>query len=452
MSKHTAIKIRHSAWLQFLHFNEFPTAPRYDDSTELRQTPEHLPQGFTEMSREAWAVLPWNPMIGESFTDPKAGNKPTWQSVVERYVQWSVDFNGMDTPGQASEFTIFEKTRRIYNSGHTVDGKLVGIGEGVDHLTAAIYLTQALTTAGEYMYPVVFPLRKNDGEVAALTQSTLRSTMTKITASRLLTENSMHSVLREYRKCQDTFNDTTASYDDRYQAGLDMDEIADQYESLLQKEMAKQIASPLTPTILSGPNGARQFYLEQLESAATGHQKTLKGAITQQAIDNWATCLDMHKSLEKIALECAAATIEISRATTIAEAKTAYDAGVKAIQAVTIVNTPVWTINGKPPQSAYAQRRVRVRADHPEGTTIAGNVAIGAYSIVDSKGSAVTDVEATLHILPNSTAHRIDFERGKDVTGTISVTVHARNICGSSVLTFDLAPPPDKEDTLLPLE
>ena len=206
----------------------------------------------------------------------------------------------------------------------------------------------------------------------------------------------------------------------------------------------------------------RTVLTERLEAAATGHQKTIKGALSQQAIDNWAACVDMDEALADISRECVLASIEIERAASVGDAKAAYDTGVAAIRSVTAANSPHWTVAWgdeshdvndpfpTPGHTAAAWENVpgsavTVRARHPEqlvGDPIPGNCSISPLSnVVDASTGARVPFTQILRT-PSTPAgsHEVTIRVPSTVTDPVTVTVKSRNICGPSTITFTLTP------------
>ncbi|MCY3838399.1 MAG: hypothetical protein OXH09_07130 [Gammaproteobacteria bacterium] len=204
-------------------------------------------------------------------------------------------------------------------------------------------------------------------------------------------------------------------------------------------------------TLLPRDLGRAQARLtHMLEAIATGRQKRLKGALTQQAIDNWAACVDMDKALAEVAKQCALGTIEIERATSIDSAKAAYDVAAAAVTAVTAANTPHWQVGGTTiPQShpaghqdAGSKGSVTIRAHHPAGKAIEGKAAIRGFPMVRSKatGKPLKAVSRISVPSDDSNAHEVLVTLDQEVTEDAHVTVSARNLCGPSEITVLLRP------------
>lgn len=214
-----------------------------------------------------------------------------------------------------------------------------------------------------------------------------------------------------------------------------------QYAALVDAQMdeARLIAASLPtdfPTL-------QAVLCERMEAAATGRQKHLKGAITQQAIDNWAQCAGIDTALQEVSKQCAIACIAIQRATDAAAAQAAFDAGVKAIEAVTAVHTPVWEIDGTGYEAnpaspvAISKGSVNVTAKHPDGQMIDGDVVVAFVStkpirVLRGGLGTLTPVSADGGVVAIK-----DPKPGE----TVTVTATARSLCGPSSVEVALTPP-----------
>ena len=193
---------------------------------------------------------------------------------------------------------------------------------------------------------------------------------------------------------------------------------------------------------------------ERLEAAATGHQKSLKGALSQQAIDNWAACVDIDSALAEIAKRCAVASIEIARADDVDEAEAAFNEGVKQVKAVRSTNTPHWTVshsggtrvafNESNPASPkrYTDTEVAVTARHPDGKTIPGNCVIREIpkAVDEATGQPVPSTTSFTKNADGSFTAKVQLS-GRPSGAKTLITVNGMNICGPSRIRIELVQP-----------
>ena len=231
---------------------------------------------------------------------------------------------------------------------------------------------------------------------------------------------------------------------------------------------------------------------EWLESSATGHQKAIKGAFTQQAIDNWATCIDQDNALAEIAKQCTLGVIEIRKADNQSwvkagavwkkgnslakhthegegdpkptlgkatdtyvdtasgrkEALAAFEAAKAKIKAVNVLRVPVWKIGSTVhkqawPKVAVTGRKLEVRAKQPTGKpTIPGGVAITGWGTKYADGSKGSANVRTIKDLQQPETHCAEVTIPDSETKPVIVEIVATNLCGPSTLTITMTPPP----------
>lgn len=173
---------------------------------------------------------------------------------------------------------------------------------------------------------------------------------------------------------------------------------------------------------------------ERLEAAATGAQKRIKGALSQQAIDNWAACVEVDEALQEIALECSVGALRISNATDGKKAQGAFSAAVKAVEAVSPVNVPEIT-------HAISGRRVTIRAANPVvDPAIRGPVAVFSTSVRSTDGSTITGKITASAVVPNEDSDPLlsHWDFADDYGGKVRIEVEVRNVCGPATHEVDL--------------
>ncbi|MYH37482.1 MAG: hypothetical protein F4160_11895 [Rhodospirillaceae bacterium] len=318
----------------------------------------------------------------------------------------------------------------------TLPGLDVHIGSGLDHMTGLADMARAAANAGQTL-PHIVMRDGNQRRVSVHHVADLEEILGAARRRENLVESAHNAVMERYHAQAKIRDDETQTLADREAAADAALAITNNYQAELKKEIAAY-----DPDALPADLGAlRRKYIEWLEATAARQQKSLKGALTEQAIKNWAACVDMDAALSEVSKQCALASIEIDRAMTAAEAKAAYDAGAAAIRAVTAANTPHWMVDGTliaqafPPDRGLVGRSVAVRAVHPAGKNIDGKVAFTAKVV---EGAA----EVTVRSLSDPTARELVFTIPDDATAAAKIEATARNLCGPSRLVLTLTPPP----------
>lgn len=221
--------------------------------------------------------------------------------------------------------------------------------------------------------------------------------------------------------------------------------------------------------------------IERLEAVATGHQKSLKGALSQQAIDNWAACDDLDDALKEIAKQCRIGALAIGRAedtiwkkasgawakvtkieelpdkeehkgtaapaaslgkdgehyrqeTGIPAAKVAFEAAKKKIEAIVPLNVPIWKVGssttpyvpGSVPKVSAAQ--VILTAENPAMVTEGGIEIKNARSEPAGVYVAIQNHQVLFRGLPGTQKKFI-------------CKAEAHNLCGVAEIEIELTLP-----------
>ena len=373
---------------------------------------------------------------------------PSWDEYYDGCLEYSLYIPRMEATNRQKEIeeAQVEAARAfpisIGETGLTVDAR-------IDFIDALVHLHNSSQSAGS-----TFPVSRwedSNGNLINLWQYGKTSRVLQEIARReVQIESARNKARQDYRALETVFGDDNAAFGDidaaLKKSAAASDKFNDDFTTELQSFDPDAIPDDL-PTLKS-------VLMERLEAAATGHQKDLKDAITQQAIDNWAACVDMDTALAETAKRCAVASIEIARADDADAAKAAFNEGVKQVNAVRAANTPHWTVshsggtrvafNEANPASPkrYTDTTVTVTARHPDGKTIPGNCVIREIPrAVD---------EATGKPVPSSTSFTKNddgsFTAKVEVSGRPSgaktlITFTGRNICGPSRIRIELVQP-----------
>lgn len=319
----------------------------------------------------------------------------------------------------------------------TVRGQKIHVGDGLDHMSSLIHIVEQANAAGEFAPLSV--MRDDKHQPKKLwTHSAKREVLRAAAARENVVESAHNQLIPTFHAAISQCEDEALSLDNREKAVAKALDIANRYQELLTAGIAAFDPDELPddlPTL-------KQRLTELLEAAATGHQEDLKGGLTQQAIDNWASCIDQDGALQKIAEACALASIEITRASTADEAKAAHEAGVTAIQAVKAANTPIWDVDGTDvtaAKHAVPATMAVVTAKHPPSDQpIPGNVAITGYSATYADGRPA---RISVVVQAAQKAHRATIKLKGGETRPVTVLLAARNLCGPSDLKVTIAAP-----------
>ena len=413
------------------------------------------------VTEETWAKAHWPPvlmdsnytldgrtlywaLIEEVETDLP---KPTWQQVEtanqERRIRY---IRASSRP--FVEYVEDASNNALISEINTYDPNLsLDPGEGLDHLSAVVHQIARTTAAG--MTNTVSVLRDADHQPRVLwTEKHKTEILDPIAAKAVFVGSAVNVVKGRILKLQEiaySENGGLGPHANEHQiaaarfAALEKAIELAQHENL-DADIAEEMDNLRDATLPDDLVTAKQVLVERLESAATGQQKLLKSGLTQQAVDNWATCVDQNKALGKIAEHCVLGSIAIRKAddtiwhkaagawgkssfaafilglsieqrTTdadvqhegegppdaslgkdgeyyrdtasgIKEAKASFDEHKTKVESVTAANTPVWVVNDTAINNAHAKtsltdtRTMTVRAVQPGGVTIEGEIDI----------------------------------------------------------------------------
>ena len=454
---------------------------------------------FTE---EQWAAYQWNPPETGDYDspDPAATEKPSWDQLgtaVRLSVVLLRQFydDAYISTGKSGDYRYIPGPAEI-KRGITDTGLLpeegVYVGAGLDHMTGLLQMVEQANSAGAHLPHIV--MRDADQKRRSLhTQERIRSILDSTARRENIVESAHNAVLERYHAQAGIRDDVTADLGDRETAAEKARTIAKDYKAELEKEIAAYDPNKLPedlPTL-------KEVYIERLEAAATGHQRNLKGALSQQAIDNWAACVDMDTALAEVAKRTTLGVIEIEAAeddiwvkesgawarvtdisalpaeeehegddppaaslgadgehyrqfTGVTEAKTAYDAARRAVEAVTAANIPTWTVtrHGSVIAVGYEdgdkvmlRNATRIIVDCKQVSGVEGRVAQRTPQASYGDGSPAPLKMRTLRRPPGQTNwHSAVIEVRDGETKPVTVRLTGRNLCGPSKLTVTLIP------------
>lgn len=441
-------------------------------------------------TREQWEKYQWNPpqWWTDEYPDPDPGaqEKPLFSWLLEQQpgllkekIRLSEEHLNSDmewNPFIQSLTPLGDRVERTTGAVE-LDGDTVHVHGGIDRMTGLIHMVGRADQAGSHLHHVA--MRDDDGSILSLhSQSQVWPILDAVAERKNRVESAHNQVMQGYHEIVSVRDDDRQPIGVRLRKAEEAAEYVRNYRSHLDREIAAYDPAALP----SGLSDLRAVYIGRLEAAATGHQKALKGALTQQAIDNWAACVEIGNALAEIALECAVGVQRIANAEHDAwkkvsgswektlprtgpvdhegegppedslgndrdiyrdtgsggvNARAAFDAAVAAIVAVTPVNVPEITHN-------LSGRRLTIRAAHPAtDPPIRGPVSEASSGVVATDGSDIVGQVAVTATLPAKdadprTTHYL-FKMG--FAGRVRITATFRNICGPSAITLELNVP-----------
>ena len=434
-----------------------------------------------EITEDIWDAHEWNPFISglgvtshrepedrkkhpygkyvlAYYQDENASPKPTWADIQEIYFLWRRQWYELTDKhwGRIDEY-LSDSRKEVVSASvvHSIHDEPIHTGAGLEHMPSMIYLSSHENSAGNAPQPACLRIENGTEEVELWTQGEKNELLDTLATKTNLAESARNIIHNRIVNKLEESKDATKTLDDRV-AALDAYIDALQHETLdksIADEMQRLNSSDSLPDDVGR---AKTVLIERLETHATGYQKHLKGAISQQAIDNWAACIDMDKALAEVAKQCVLGTIDIERALDVEDARGAYKSGVRAINAITAANTPHWTIlwddNSKDVDDPFPVladripgRVVTVRARHPEGleTPIPGNCSINALPVAhdESTGNRVPISPTLQSVNEPDGAYQVKLTLPETITEPVIVTINSRNLCGPSRIKVIMVPP-----------
>ena len=449
------------------------------------------------ITKADWDGYQWNPPdrkeAGRIYetADPDASPKPSWDDFiawVEENDIWKLK-HPADRDASEASYVLAELTDE---TALDVGDQELHVGGGLSHMVGLIQMAGDADTAGVSLPAVV--LRDSANKPKKVHRQSEVREILRLLSGRENAFESAHNSLRErYDALAARRDDFSLSDAERLKAGREARDMMANYKALLVAEVATFDPDALPddlPTL-------KAVLVERLEAATTGRQKSLKGALTQQAIDNWAACVDLDEALQEVAKQCVLGGIAIERCedtiwkraagawavateaadltaepdhegdeapdatigadgdtylqtgTGIAAAKAAFDAAVAEIEVVTPMNVPEWSVDGAEaegptPAAAVDKRTATVIARNPNDE-IEGSAVIGLYtaSYADGSGPVFGIGFRRLEVQGEPDAHAVFVQLPGSVTKAVRMTIFAKNLCGPSSLELTLTPPAD---------
>ena len=391
---------------------------------------EQSPQ-FTESQ---WDNYDWNPPthVDEVERDPNASPKPTWAEMVEAYRKFTLNdlkyIDSIKIPELSQHRTALTDAATIEHEGESLY-----VGAGLDHMTGLLQMAEQADAAGDFCPHIV--MRDGEQNVRRIYRGTQVRQILKTTAARENMVESAHNiVMAGYHTQAKTRDDDTQSLDDRETAATAAQEILDNYQTRLQAEMDKYHPDQPPPRI-DLPE-YKKFHAERLEAIALGKSKELTSYTTNQGVMLHPSCFDQQTAQQQIAVELQKGLIAINKASSGGLARHEYQEAGSAINAIEVINTPVFTVNQlAPSDTPYPLDKLLVTADHPGGEDIPGEVDIIEIKLTKGK---LKNGFPKYHSEYQKTKHSAEIQI--ETTEEARIVVRARNVCGVARLIINMKP------------
>ena len=424
--------------------------------------------------------------------DPNASDKPTWAELNYAYASWVIDRQARKQDAfNRAIIDAREKSDALRTV--TLQGETLHAGAGIDHMTGLVHMAERSTNAG--IAPPLVVMRDERGGSRNVWLASERDELLDDAMKRRNVEESARNVvsteLAQLYAVRDSRTETAAKKIEAFNKANDLLAGFDAKVEAAKIDLAAESYLDLPLDTL------QPKLIELLESTATGQQRNLKGALSQQAIDNWAACVDMDTALAEVAKRATLGVIEIEAAeddiwlkasgawarvtdvsalpaeeehegddppaaslgadgehyrqfTGAGEAKAAYAAARSSIEAVTAANIPTWTVtrhgsvntvdyvNG---DTATLRNATKVIVDCKQVSGVEGRVAQRTPQASYGDGSPAPLKMRTLRRPPGQTNwHSAVIEVRDGETKPVTVRLTGRNLCGPSQLTVTLIP------------
>ena len=402
--------------------------------------PGHKPgEGFSEFNKTGYGNYQWNPpqyfqhIEGYEVADPDASPKPTWDELLEANRRAALDTQARDAPYYISQLSQ-HRTALTDAATINLDGEGLYVGAGLDHMTGLLQMVEQANNAGE-LCPLIV-MRDGEHNVKRIYRGSQVRAILKTTAARENAVESAHNiVMAEYHAKAKIRDDETQTLDDREAAATAAQDILDNYQTKLQAKIRSGTTSSW-PSRLEPVSEHKAYAVEYLEAAAMRKIKALQGYTTNQGMMLHPSCFDQAKAIEEVAVWLQKGLILINKQNFSSGARTWALWHEEKIEAVEILNTPVFKINQLiPSTNAYPLSKLLVSADHPDDTEIPGEVDI--VDIKLTKGKLINGFPK-YHSTSGKTKHEAEIQI--DPSQPARVVVRARNICGVSRLIINMEP------------
>ena len=380
------------------------------DADEASFAVNDVGPGKWRITEASWHRFPWNPRVVYVFDESArlwkrrevaftATPKPSWGDLRVWAAELGMELWVNRQPQRIGEM-IKESRDVLLARGidHPRGAGVLHTGAGLQHMPALTYRANRSAGAGVRHPRAV--MRDKDGGTADLwTQGDAHRVLEDLSDATNTLESARNLIQIRHVALEATIKDPNGGLPAGSDAAAIRKARLDAYNQLFEESQPEKLdALMLAEAKKLGEAAdlpddldlAKEVLIERVENAATGHQKALKSALTQDAIDNWAACVDQDDALTEIAKECALGSIEIRRADTVEKARAAFGAAKAKIEAVAPLNTPVWKVNNAAASGTVeiAGKSLVAVAAHPAGSGVPGSTVITIWSVRDANGGS----------------------------------------------------------------
>ena len=332
------------------------------------------------ITEKIWNDAKWNPPDGSIFTtpDPEGSPKPTWEQIKVAVANYRVlKLKQLAEQRFSEPATTYlpdwpnSVRAEIADQDHILhDGDEVFVHGGIDRMTGLLQMVESSNESGQ---PIPHILMRDEGNqpINIYSQEQIRPLLTALAHRKNMVESGHNSVMRDYQAIADIRDDQTKTLDERLTAGNNAITFIQSYRTHLETAIAAYDKDALPADL----DTLRDVYIERLEATALARAKWIRMAITEQANKLPETCQDQKTALEQVSQAEIDASIAVFGSSTVEAAKTAYDAGVSAINRVSPNNVAEYLIGATPlganpvPQT-HDGNGITIWADHPADANI----------------------------------------------------------------------------------
>lgn len=393
-----------------------------------------------------------------SFNDPFP-EKPSWRDLHNLIYQR--DLNAWSSVGGLSAWVKASRDHYLQAPvPHALSDVGIEPGDGLAHMPALIYSAHRSTFAGKH-HPASVLKTDDSSTLKIWTEEEADDLLGNLAAETNVAESARNLLTLRGQRLQAAAEDKTGGLPDTAtddEAIAARDRALDAYAAFLDVEyltgeiikLVKELQAE--DDLPAGPALARKVLLERIEDAATARMADIKAAITQQGVDLDPSCDDQADAVRSVSKIKQLAQINLHRSSlegeqAIAALRTIFDEAKQDIEAVAVLNTPVWTVDGTPATLSTTEvstRTIVFGADHPAGAVIEGNAYItsGRDLALNEDGDVVDNV--IVRIASHGTGSRATVTIPDTVAENLYITLTARNLCGPNKIRVKivLSPPP----------
>ncbi|MDE0714883.1 MAG: hypothetical protein OXI10_08470, partial [Gammaproteobacteria bacterium] len=293
----TALSTRQFAYMVAEEEPSVPASPSWDqyflDGVQLFRDHTGVPDGWVTKwpGKSCWMIKRWVIFVPQSIgltADPNAMAKPTYEELQAAIALLNMQDEYYELRRDHNHETEADAVKRRITDKALLDvlGGLTYVGDGLDHMTGLLQMVEQATMAGAAL-PLIELRDENHNLKKYHLQSQLRKLLVRTSERENVVECCHNRVIKPIIDKWKAAEDETREWPDRLDDMNDYADLVENYETLLKAEMERFDPDELPEDLPE----LREKYIEMLEGVATGHQQWVKGALTQQAIDNWAACV-----------------------------------------------------------------------------------------------------------------------------------------------------------------